>query len=152
MKLSPLASISGLATRAFETLIRGMVGCFVLTVVLILAVGFAAYYRHNPFQSRLPAVGPRAPIPQVAPATIAAGRVVYRREGCHACHTLADPPPSPGDAPDLTHEGRRNADIGWQRVNLTQHHRLFPNSVMADEDDLSPADLQALASYLATRR
>ena len=101
------------------------------------------------------------PIPNVNPATLVAGRRIYQREDCSACHTLADT----GDAgynkandgkahfaPDLTHEGQRNADIDWQMSNLSDHHRLYPNSSMPDYNDLPAGELRALASFMATRK
>ena len=140
-----------------------MVGCFVLGIVFIIAVVFVSDYHFSPWRGRLPAVGPRVPMPNVDAATLAAGQRVYQGEDCGACHVLTGANSqdgrhgAPSDrkarfAPDLTHEGRRNASIDWQIDNLRDHHRLVPNSMMPDYNDLSPTELRALASYLATRR
>ncbi len=163
LKPRPNRSASDLVAAACERLIRGMVGCFILGVVVVIVIGFAASYHFSPLRGGLPKTGPRVPIPRIDTATLVAGRAVYRSQECSSCHMLAvdgrDENSHGGSddqndnvVPDLTHEGQRNASIDWQITNLRDHHRLYPNSSMPDYDSLSPKELRELASYLATRR
>jgi cbb3-type cytochrome oxidase cytochrome c subunit len=144
-----------------------MVGCFILLFAIPVVIGLISFFSHSPLRLRPPKVGPHVPIPIIDVGTLAFGRSIYLREDCGGCHTLTGANPQQDKAiskevgasnqnsssiPDLTHEGRRNADIGWQMSNLREHRRIYPNSMMADYSDLSPSELKALASYLATRR
>ena len=171
MKIGRQLSASGVASSLFEGVIRSMVGCFVLIVAISVLIGLLGYFSANPFGAKPPRLGPRVPIPNVDAGTLAAGQSIYLRENCGACHTLTSTDPrhsanprhsKDGDAgvsiqasngvPNLTHEGRRNADIGWQITNLREHRRIYPDSMMGNYTDLSPSELKAIASYLATRR
>jgi cbb3-type cytochrome oxidase cytochrome c subunit len=151
-------SISHWSAVIFEGGIRVMVGCFVFGIVFFLVATFAASWHFNPLRGRLPPVGPRLPIPKVDAETLAFGRSIYQREDCNGCHTLADADTKDGRdekrgySPDLTHEGQRNASIDWQIANLQDHHRLYPNSIMPDYNDLPSNELRALASFLAARK
>ena len=162
MRASTRRSISDWMSAIFEGTIRGMVGCFILVLVSFVITAIVGSYQFNPFRGRLPTVGPRVPIPNVSPAMLFAGRRIYQREDCSSCHMLSGADPQDeryGNSnkqgyrsmPDLTHEGRRNADIDWQMSNLSEHHRLYPQSAMPDYNDLAPAELRALAAFLATR-
>jgi mono/diheme cytochrome c family protein len=130
-----MARLSQLIERSFEGLIRVGVGCFLFIVVSILVIGFLNSYQKPKSLYHPSVAGPRVPIPTVSPATLAAGSSLYQTEGCSGCHggigefsgSTADP-----SIPDLTHEGRRNADIGWQMRNLRQHSRLSPGGSMGD--------------------
>ena len=121
--------------------------------VIVLAAVIIAVFRYQPQRAMLgslPASGPRVAIPIVAEATLVQGHHVYEREGCDRCHTMTGT--GMGAIPDLKHEGQRNADIDWQMTNLRHHRKIHPNSDMPNYDKLSPGDLRALASYLATRK
>lgn len=156
-QLSPVKVIS----VAFEGIIRSMVGCFVLLFAIPVVIGLSSLVA-NHFQGRLPTVGPHEPIPVVDVNTLTVGQSIYLREDCSGCHTLTgaglkNDREGAGNQkfdviPNLTHEGRRNADIDWQISNLREHRRIYPNSMMPDYTDLSPRELKALASYLATRK
>ncbi|BDI33709.1 hypothetical protein CCAX7_57600 [Capsulimonas corticalis] len=128
-------------------LLAGGIGLIVFAAVVI---GVFSYKPHAILQGALPVSGPRAPIPVVDAATVDRGRHVYQRENCSGCHTMTGT--QIGAIPDLLHEGQRNADIPWQMSNLREHRRIHPNSDMRNYDKLSPEDLRALASYLATRQ
>jgi cytochrome c553 len=136
--------------RAFELLIRVGVGCFILIVGGVVVLGFLiSVDRRSTYRPSV--AGPRRPIPVVDPAVLTVGEKLYQTEGCENCHGSIGNGPTSTDMPDLTHEGRRNADIEWQMLNLREHHRLFRPSSMPDYTDLSPDQLRALASYMATR-
>ncbi len=153
-----------LTKRISDVLIRLLFAGFVGLLIWLLLLPWIVSRHNNPLQDRLPAVGPHVPIPAISAVTLAQGRAAYGREECSKCHVLQDPPdasaPDPNGSgakssttiPDLTHEGQRNASIDWQMDNLAKHHRLFPNSIMPDYIELSPSDLRALASYLASRQ
>ncbi|MEO7714585.1 MAG: cytochrome c [Capsulimonas sp.] len=121
-------------------------GVIVLAAVVI---GVFRFQPHAILQGALPPSGPRVPIPTVDAATLVQGEAIYKREKCTGCHSMTGVPI--GGVPDLLHEGRRNADIAWQMSNLREHKRIHPNSDMGNYDKLSPDELRALASYMATR-
>jgi len=138
--------------QPFEVVIRAGVGCFILIIVFIVTIGVAGSFHKNASEYRPSVSGPRQPIPNVNSATLATGSRLYQTEGCSNCHGHIGDSPVESYMPNLTHEGRRNASIEWQMLNLSQHHRLFPNPSMPDYADLPPDQLRALASYMATRR
>ena len=133
------------------------IGMGVFLLLAFLAIISGANHHDAP-DATLPATGPRVPIPTVTAATLVQGERVYQREGCSECHNMIrsavgkDNDPKDAIGPDLKYEGRRNADIDWQISNLRQHQQVHPRSIMRDYDNLSPDDLHALASYLATRK
>lgn len=91
--------------------------------------------------------GPK--LPAVDPATLAAGASLYRAQGCSGCHRLGKQGGSNG--PDLTFEGRRRPNVDWQFHHLLLPDKVVPNSTMPAYSQLKPEELQALASYMATR-
>ncbi len=161
MKARKQLSLVKVISVAFEGVIRSMVGCFVLLFAIPVVIGLSSLVS-NHFQGRLPTIGPHEPIPVIDANTLAVGQSIYLREDCSSCHTLTGADlkkdresvgnQKSGVIPNLTHEGRRNADIDWQMSNLREHRRIYPNSMMPDYTDLSPRNLKALASYLATRK
>lgn len=54
--------------------------------------------------------------------------------------------------PGLTHEAQRHPDITWQAAHLKDPAKLHPGSGMPAYADLKPQELNALASFLATRQ
>ncbi|MCW3062805.1 MAG: hypothetical protein JWQ02_4626 [Capsulimonas sp.] len=102
-------------------------------------------------------------VPTIDNATFLSGRHVFRANVCRACHYLkgADPVADANPryrpeylyGPDLTHEGSRNPEIGWQKLNLTKHDMLFPNGSMGDQSRLmTKAEINDLAAYMASRK
>lgn len=102
-----------------------------------------------------------------------AGRALYIRESCFACHTqtvrdtFSDSmlAPSPSDAglygneapnligvirlgPDLTCVGDREDDPSWYVRHLRNPASVHEDSAMPNYDYLSARELQALAAYL----
>ena len=132
------------------------VGCFVLIVILLTAFGISSSLPKSGSEYHPTVYGPRQPIPNVDAATLAAGRNLYQAQHCSSCHGniggFLGGGSTDNSMPNLTHEGQRNASIEWQVRNLKEHSRLFPGSSMGDYDELSPEQLRALASYMATRR
>lgn len=94
------------------------------------------------------AAGPS--VPTVSEAVLKAGRVAYQANQCRACHLMAGDGARMG--PDLTHEARRHADIAWQTAHLKDPAKIHPGSGMPSFADLPPEELNALASFLATRK
>lgn len=86
------------------------------------------------------------------PQLVAAGEKIFRNEdnGCLGCHKMNGEGRAKG--PDLTHEGRVNADLDWQIAHLKNPAKMKPGSTMPGYEDMKPQDLKALATYLITRQ
>jgi mono/diheme cytochrome c family protein len=91
-----------------------------------------------------------ATVPPVDPGLVATGAKLFQTYRCQGCHTMNGVGAHAG--PDLTHEGRRHADIVWQVAHLKDPQKVHPGSAMPSQADLPEADLKALAAYLATRK
>lgn len=131
---------------------------FVIGVSILACFGIVMFFVLDILYPPImhPAVNGRLlPVPGVKPAVLVAGRHVFLKEKCAECHNLDTTVPydiSKTFAPDLTQEGQRHPSIAWQTENLTHHDKLYPNSMMPNYTDLSPHNLKALASFLATRK
>ena len=85
-----------------------------------------------------------------------AGRAIFFREGCGACHTVRGTPAAGDVGPDLTHVGgrealaagtlpmTRDALMGW----IAAPDEIKPDAEMPGYDHLPEDDLAALATYL----
>ncbi len=96
--------------------------------------------------------------PRAGPA--AAGRAIFLREGCGACHALRGTPAAGRFGPDLTHVGGRTA-LAAGILPMTQEAlerwianpgAIKPGAEMPGYDHLPPDELAALAAYLAGLR
>lgn len=124
-----------------------------LQVVAQAPAEFAEWLRRQRQAARVP----------VEPALLR-GRQVYAAQRCAACHTLREAGVGPaaaartGDGPDLTHVGARlslgAATVPASTANLAawiaNPHAVKPGVHMPASADIAPADLQALAAYLAS--
>jgi mono/diheme cytochrome c family protein len=95
-------------------------------------------------------VAPGEKLPNVSPQLVAAGQKLFAELPCQSCHRMEGKGGIAG--PDLTHEARRHADVDWHIRHLKDPTILKADADMPPFDDLSPAELKALASYLATRK
>lgn len=90
----------------------------------------------------------RQPYPALAPQTEQAAGVFSRF--CIGCHTIDGDGGS--DAPDLSHIGQKH-DRAWLRQWIADPEAIDPDADMPSfERRLSPAELDAIAAYLAARR
>jgi cbb3-type cytochrome oxidase cytochrome c subunit len=78
-------------------------------------------------------------------AAIEAGKKVFQREGCSACHTINGQGGTVG--PDLTHVGSKK-DKAWLKKQVDDPKAHFPNSIMPAFSKLSEKDLGNLVEYL----
>nr|WP_265499837.1 c-type cytochrome [Paracoccus beibuensis] len=94
---------------------------------------------------------------QALPATSSgAGRAVFLREGCGACHAVRGTPAAGRVGPDLTHLGGRTAlaagilpmTADALRAWITNPEAIKPGAEMPAYDHLDESDLAALAAYL----
>ncbi len=91
--------------------------------------------------------GARAPIveaPTMTGPSIIAGRSVYARSGCVACHSIHGKGGAVG--PDLTHVGGRR-DAEWIRRFLKDPQAVRPGTIMP-RPDITEQELNDLANYL----
>jgi mono/diheme cytochrome c family protein len=88
--------------------------------------------------------------PVVEPQLVATGQKLFQTLPCQSCHRMDGKGGISG--PDLTHEARRHSDIAWHIAHLKDPQKMKPGSDMPPFDTLPPADLKALAAYLATRK
>lgn len=77
------------------------------------------------------------------------GRRIYEAQGCSACHAIRGQGGAAG--PDLTRVGRTR-DAGWLARFTRDPEAVKPGSSMPPYKDLSEAELQAIAAYLASLR
>ncbi len=86
----------------------------------------------------------------VDPALVIAGQSAYQTNGCSSCHMMNGSGGNVG--PDLTHEALKNSDPAWQEAHLRNPSKMSPGSTMPSFNSLTPAQLKALAAFLATRK
>lgn len=94
--------------------------------------------------------GARAPIvnvPAITSPSVLAGRALYARSGCNACHSIHGKGGKIG--PDLTTVAVRQPDIEWHIRHLKDPKAVVPGSIMP-RTDLSDKELRELAEYLLT--
>lgn len=143
-------------------IIGGTIGCLVLAFVVTVLLPITGE-----------STAAEAGDPRVYDAQALAGRALYIRESCFACHTqtvrntysdsmLADGPSEPGLydneapnligvirlGPDLTCVGDREDDPNWYVRHLRNPEAEREHSTMPAYDYLSNRELQALAGYL----
>jgi cytochrome c oxidase subunit 2 len=78
-----------------------------------------------------------------------AGRRIYEAQGCSACHAIRGQGGAAG--PDLSRVGRTR-DATWLARFTRDPEAVKPGSPMPPYKDLSEAELQAIAAYLAVLR
>lgn len=92
--------------------------------------------------------GARAPIvhvPAVTSPSVLAGREVFGRNGCAACHSINGKGGKIG--PDLTHVGTRRPDAEWHFRHFKDPQAVVPGSLMP-KIDLSERELRELTDYM----
>jgi cytochrome c oxidase subunit 2 len=82
-------------------------------------------------------------------ATPEAGKRIYEAQGCSACHSIRGQGGAAG--PDLSRIGRTR-DAAWLVRFTRDPEAVKPGSPMPPYKDLSEAELQAIAAYLAALR
>ncbi len=87
--------------------------------------------------------------PAMNPQLVASGQKLFVSLLCSSCHRMNGKGGISG--PDLTHEAKRHSDVAWHIAHLKDPQKMTPDSGMPAFDDLPPAQLKALAAYLATR-
>jgi ubiquinol-cytochrome c reductase cytochrome b subunit len=95
----------------------------------------------------LTVAGARAPmvnVPAVTSPSALAGRAVYARSGCTACHSIYGKGGKIG--PDLTHVGNRR-DADWLIRHFKDPQAVSPGSIMP-RVDLSEKELKELTDYM----
>lgn len=84
------------------------------------------------------------------------GEGEFLRAGCGACHTVRGTPAEGTAGPDLTHvASRQTIGAGILATNpenfrawLARHREIKPGNLMPEYDFLSPAEREAIATYL----
>jgi ubiquinol-cytochrome c reductase cytochrome b subunit len=92
--------------------------------------------------------GARAPIvnePAVTSPSVLAGRAIFARSGCSACHSISGKGGTIG--PDLTHVANRRPDAEWHLRHFKDPQAVVPGSIMP-KVDLSDKELRELADYM----
>ncbi|MDA8101008.1 MAG: cytochrome b N-terminal domain-containing protein, partial [Nitrospiraceae bacterium] len=93
-------------------------------------------------------LGARAPIvnaPAVTTPSVLAGRDVFNRSGCIACHSIQGKGGAVG--PDLTHVASRRPDREWHLRHFRDPQAVSPGSIMP-KIDLSDKELNELTDYM----
>jgi len=93
-------------------------------------------------------MGARAPIvnaPAVTSPSVLAGRVLFEKNGCGACHSIHGKGGTVG--PDLTHVAARRPDADWHVRHFKDPKAMVPGSIMP-KIDLSDKELRELAEYM----
>jgi cytochrome c oxidase subunit 2 len=104
-------------------------------------------------EARPASAAPREPIAE-------RGRALFAEAGCAACHAVRGLHDGGGAGPDLTHAGRRRwigagtlaADRAGFRAWLVDLQHVKKGARMPSYDHLPPADVDALAAFLASLR
>jgi cytochrome c oxidase subunit 2 len=78
-----------------------------------------------------------------------AGKLIYEAQGCSACHAIRGQGGAAG--PDLSQVGRTR-DANWLARFTRDPEAVKPGSPMPPYKNLSEAELQAIAAYLAALR
>ncbi len=92
--------------------------------------------------------GARAPIvnaPAVTSPSVLAGRALYAKSGCSACHSIHGKGGKIG--PDLTQVAARRPDAEWHVRHFRDPQSVVPGSIMP-KVDLTDKDLHELADYM----
>ena len=92
--------------------------------------------------------GARAPIvnePAVTSPSVLAGRAIFARSGCSACHGINGKGGTIG--PDLTHVGSRRPEAEWHLRHFKNPQAVTPGSLMP-KVDLSDKELRELTDYM----
>jgi len=92
--------------------------------------------------------GARAPIvnaPAVTSPSVLAGREIYARSGCSACHSIFGKGGKIG--PELTHVASRRPDAAWHLKHFRDPQAVVPGSIMP-KVDLSDRELHELTDYM----
>jgi len=92
---------------------------------------------------------PPKPMLATAVTSVTPGQLVYKDQGCSACHMIAGVGGAVG--PDLSKVGLRR-DKAWIEAQLKAPKSHDPRSVMPSFAKLSQKDLDDLATYLAGLR
>jgi len=96
----------------------------------------------------LTVAGARAPIvnaPAVTSPSVLAGRALYAKSGCSACHSIHGKGGKIG--PDLTQVAARRPDADWHVRHFKDPKAIVPGSIMP-KVDLTDKELWELADYL----
>lgn len=122
--------------------------------VAAAGVAAAAYLTYLGATAPLPPGATAAGTPPVGAtvsvaATPEAGRLIYEAQGCSACHAIRGQGGAAG--PDLSRVGRTR-DAAWLARFTRDPEAVKPGSPMPPYKDLSEAELQAIAAYLASLR
>lgn len=78
------------------------------------------------------------------------GKTLYRQEGCFTCHKLDGQGGTIG--PDLSIEGTRGRSREWLIGHFKDPPQYTPGSVMPSFKNLTPEQLQALATFLENQK
>ncbi|MDH4163751.1 MAG: cytochrome b N-terminal domain-containing protein [Nitrospirota bacterium] len=92
--------------------------------------------------------GARAPIvnePAVTSPSVLAGRDIYRRHGCEACHSIHGKGGKVG--PDLTHVAVRRPEAEWHYRHFRDPRAVVPGSIMP-RIELTDKELKELTDYM----
>ena len=110
-------------------------GALVVTTVLALTIA-----------------GARAPIvnaPAVTSPSVLAGRALYAKSGCSACHSIHGKGGKIG--PDLTHVAARRPDVEWHLRHFRNPQAVTPGSIMP-KLDLTDKELREMTDYMLSLR
>ncbi|HSV73332.1 MAG TPA: c-type cytochrome [Chthonomonadales bacterium] len=85
--------------------------------------------------------------PKPSAAVLAAGKTVYAKHACAACHAIAGTGSKAG--PDLTRTGRGRT-AAWMTLVIRDPKKLFPRGTMPayGSDRIPDKDLKALVAYM----
>ena len=147
-----------------------VVGTFVLPTVAVISLVLLPFLDRNPERSPykrkimmtlagfvvvtvsiLTIIGARAPIvntPTVTSPSVLAGRLLYDKNGCTACHSIHGKGGKIG--PDLTHVGSTR-DRDWLIRHFKNPQAVSPGSIMP-KVALSDGQLSELADYMQSLR
>ena len=92
--------------------------------------------------------GARAPIvnePAVTSPSVLAGRDIFSRHGCEACHSIHGKGGKIG--PDLTQVGTRRPEAEWHYKHFRNPQAVVPGSIMP-KLELSDKELRELTDYM----
>jgi ubiquinol-cytochrome c reductase cytochrome b subunit len=151
--------------RVFEGKFE-IVGTVILPTIAIIALVLLPFLDRNPERaprkrkimmaiagltvvtvSILTIMGAKAPIvnaPAVTAQSVLAGRILYDKNGCNACHSIHGKGGTVG--PELTHVGsKRNAD--WLLRHFKDPQAMSPGSIMP-KVTLQEKELKELADYM----
>jgi cytochrome c oxidase subunit 2 len=90
--------------------------------------------------------GPQKPSKSPSPL-VAAGKLVYDKNACSACHAIAGKGGKSG--PDLTHAGKGKS-AAWMIVQIRTPRKHHPSGMMPayGPDRIADKDLKALVAYM----